>query len=819
MHADIQRNIAAALASRHSRIGEVDRFERSWKFLAKSVDSLIGEADAAAAQFRSRGAPTPDELEIAADLDAALSVAALREVRRAIFEQDENVTAIRNRIHRDTVNLGVIGQTQSGKSTFLRTITNIGTDVIPKADDLDPTTSARSRFRNDPERAEAVITLLTEKEFLDEVVAPLHLGAGYSEPPPSTLRGFADFQYQLRMARSAEGRAPVPGPGEQSHLDRLLKAQKSLPSYERYLGGGSLPITDLADLRRFVAYPAENSVDRPYHAVRDVRVFCVFPEVDVKDLQLVDLPGAGEAGLAIDRRFLYDLKNEVDVLLHLTRPRSGVTFFNSDKNIGILKIADEARMGVNRGDFTCLVINEDAVKGTAPEIANVKAKAREIAVDNDYLLVSGDVSEPEQAREKILGPVLEKLAERLVHMDAAAAAEVTRGAAAAAEAVKTAATHLTSSSGRWQVLLPSEDDILRIRSKELRNAIAEDLQDLAARYDQDARDGIPVPELERGITAARRRLEKWADSQFAGPGRDEWLSRLKRDRAGDPGETPDDWCTVVRQQIRREFSQVDGSLDGATARLHREIAKILRSSLPLGGLVPEGDQPFRVLLKTTRESGFRRLQTALDQLILFHAEYRNVAIRVGGPVVAQITYEHALSAGGALSDPADREMVKKALGEGGAKIAGAMTGPHAKIAVPLIAAETALKVAPAVADIVWEARLTDRSPEGFANALSDAFSRAVDLIAKRMREEACRLTATLAAVVTQFYDDLCRTPNVEWEYARLCSPICHELWPDAFDPGATRLASGLSRLVAQATATADAAREVVAAAADLGVGR
>jgi hypothetical protein len=810
--AGIQRDIGTALVRRQARREKVDRFEQAWKILTDNVDSLIREADAASAQFGSRGGLTSDERKIAEDLNALLRAAALRDVQHEISAQAGNVTAIGKRIRRSTVNIGVIGQTQSGKSTFLRTITDIGSDVIPKADDLNPTTSARSRFRNDPGPAHAVITLLSPDEFLGEVVAPLHQGARCPAPPPTTLRAFAGYPYRQLLAPSPDGKAPTRGPEEQSRLRRLRVAQGSLADYEQLLGSPEIRVDNLADLKLYVAYPTKADPEQRYHAVRDVRVFCAFPMVDCRDLELIDLPGMGEAGLEIDRRFLDDLKNDVDILLHLTRPRSGQTFFDSAENISILATANEARMGVERGDFTCLVINEDTKKGTRAEIANVMRQARAYAADNQYQLVSGDASDADQAREKILGPVLGKLAGRLEDMDADAATAVTDAARAAAGLALKAAGQLIAGANRWQVFAPSEDDILRTRAKELRNAIAADLLDLAGRYQQDALDGKPVRELEQEIAAAGRRLDQWASARFTGPG---WLSPLRAARAGDPGETPDDWCTVVRQQIRREFSQIDASMDGAIGRLHQEIAAILRARLPEGGLVPEGEQPFRVLLETTREGGLNRLQAALANLIAFRAGYGNISLRIGGPIVAQITYEHALTADGASMTPEDRAEVKKALIKGTIKVASGATGPHGGLTVPLAIAETAIKVAP----IVWEAQFTDHSPEGFSRALSDAFRRAVDLISERMRAEACELTATLAFLVSQFYDDFCRTPEVEWQYARLCAPIASELWPDAFDDSSTRLADGLSRLIEQSAATDAAAREVITAASAASDGR
>jgi ABC-type phosphate/phosphonate transport system ATPase subunit len=52
-------------------------------------------------------------------------------------------------VHRETVNIGVIGRTQAGKSTLLRTITGLGPDTNtfhgPEPDDRGPEQDVSSR--------------------------------------------------------------------------------------------------------------------------------------------------------------------------------------------------------------------------------------------------------------------------------------------------------------------------------------------------------------------------------------------------------------------------------------------------------------------------------------------------------------------------------------------------------------------------------------------------------------------------------------------------------------------------------------------------
>ncbi len=104
------------------------------------------------------------------------------------------MAAIKRRIDRDTVNIGVIGRAKAGKSTLPRAITSLGEDTIPSTE-LNPTTAARSRILHSPGRAGAEISLFTWEEFRDGYLAPLHRDAGCEGPVPRTPDEFAGHKY------------------------------------------------------------------------------------------------------------------------------------------------------------------------------------------------------------------------------------------------------------------------------------------------------------------------------------------------------------------------------------------------------------------------------------------------------------------------------------------------------------------------------------------------------------------------------------------------------------------------------------------------
>ena len=98
--------------------------------------------------------------------DAAQYAGKLRALR-------SDIALLQKRFSRDTLNIAVIGRARQGKSRLLQTITGLGKDEIPDGN-LAFCTGVRSDIINDPtvETAYAKVNFLSEKEFMDEKVAP-----------------------------------------------------------------------------------------------------------------------------------------------------------------------------------------------------------------------------------------------------------------------------------------------------------------------------------------------------------------------------------------------------------------------------------------------------------------------------------------------------------------------------------------------------------------------------------------------------------------------------------------------------------------------
>jgi hypothetical protein len=811
---DVGERIAVALESRRAHQGRIDEFYQSWDALARSVDGLA--AAIAGAGGRVSGA----EGGPAADGRGAgnWGLSDLHELRGAIAALTPDIAAVRARFHRSTVNIGVVGQVAAGKSMLLRTTTGLGEVVIPSGG-LKPTTAARSRILHSPGRADARVLLRTWEGFRDGYLQPLHDDAGLG-PAPATPGEFTRYPYQhaFDTARTDTGRGGGGRIDKTKYLQRLLVAQFSFPSYQRLLEepGHKLDIDRLPELRRFVAYPADDGGDRPYHAVHDVWIYCEFQVGGVENLVLVDLPGAGEAALNIEKQFLADLRNQVDVLLQVKRPVVSRSWIGDD-DWKVLRLADEASMGVNSADFIKFVINTDPANVTPEQLANAVAEATtQITEPNGILLLVGDVASPSDVQQEILGPVLEHLAHRLAAMDRTAAGTQVAKARDLAGRVDAVARRIADEVRRRERLIPSDDMALATAAKRLRNSVSKQLDDLIEEYDRRARDQVPIPELAQAIAQAADDLTRWAEAGFGLGSTQEWIAKVEEDLSAELGETRDDQCTRARRQIREQFGRIDSSLTSAVDQLHAQVAGLLprpliAAQVPGVPEVPAGERPLHALAAAADRLRLESLRGALSTLLDVRSSYGDIFLRVGGPVVDRVSPGPGpLPGEGAAPgpDPAPRGGAgrqSQAFYRGARAVADVVSGVHPASGP---AAQMAAAVVPVVLGWIWDTPIGGRSAESLHEALSRAFHDAVKQIRERMLAEAGSLSGVLSAALNQFKDDFIRDPDIEREWKELCRPARQDLWPRAFSGESDALVAGYSR-ISEAIAACDAAAGAV----------
>jgi hypothetical protein len=854
---DIQEQISAALAGRASQRDFVDNLAGRWTGLTASFNALISSVAELARAAAASQAPDSTRAAVFDGIRGYVGIGGDWQQRAAALSGElgqgaERIAVLRQRVHRETVNIGVIGVTGAGKSTLLRKLSGLEEQQIP-SNRFASSTATPSRIFHDSGSGQgrAVLNLHTWPTFREEVLQPLHEKAGLAAPAPASIEEFRQFPYPREVQEYKAG--------AERYIKRLRDARDSLLSYESIMRGGTSQIT-LDRLRPFVAYPADDSSrERPYHAVRSIDIYCQFPEVGAVRLGLVDLPGSGEAGLDVHKRFLADLRNNTDLLFIVRRP---VKSPSTEQDWDAAQLADDAAAGVRRRDFAHLVINQDT---DLPEEYFDLALAR---AGNDSTKLGIDIracdienSEPPQVAEAILAPILNHVAERLAFMDRDAVAFVLTGLSDVAAEVRTLCRDLDRQFGGWQDKLPDEEMERRRRIRQLKFQVGWELDQVRNEYDRLYSSEEPIAELHQQIAEAGREVRQWLAAGLGAGSRENWIVAFQKAMAASSmGEELDRQYNGARKKVVEVFDKIDASLALAIERLYGEVAAALRGTLT-GKLVPSGADHGAALsrfLAIAQGHKAGMLASATKRLLSLGDDYGSIFLRVGRPVVRRIEWYSdaqqpaAVGPAAGLADqamgvagPAAGRIVGRAVAGTAGEAVGQAVGEAVSSAIHKRTGQAATgrgswlsdhvpgptatrpgTVAPPAAGPTRPASSPAVRPAGSAPAaeqypdatrwyerLSATIEDVTSELEREFHGEAQRAQRVLAAAVDLYKDSATTAPDIDVEFDRVSSLAQSEIWPQEFGEASAKITADIAALREQVHVT-EAAADQLALLAD-----
>jgi hypothetical protein len=276
--------------------------------------------------------------------------------------------------------------------------------------------------------------------------------------------------------------------------------------------------------------------------------------------------------------------------------------------------------------------------------------------------------------------------------------------------------------------------------------------------------------------------------------------------AAEPFREYEKQFNTARHEITRQFQHIDASLHAAVDRLWEAVAAILRQRLT-SELVPEGGQALPALLGAVEHLNAPAFKRAAERLVHLKKDYGSLFLRVATPIIIKVDYETWQD-----WSAVHRSGAAPSAGPAGTTIrTGSSAVPHHRVSTDdewWLDYEEPARPAPAQSAPQTLAPQTPARQSGggayaarpglgtpvdhtknLHSILSSAVDAAVSELSDSLRRESLSITTVLAATLWVFTDGVGRTPDGEFEYAKICGPHRTRIWPEVFD-GTTALLSG-----------------------------
>jgi hypothetical protein len=311
------------------------------------------------------------------------------------------------RFSRETLNIGVVGRARQGKSRLLQSLTGLSAAEIPDGS-RQHCTGVRSTIYHRPgTETWGEVFFYTENAFLKEVIAPYYINLGLGKPPV-TIEQFVNSSLPSPPDEATQG----------AQFEHLRKYHERAPFYQKLLQQAS-PLR--IEQSKIPEYVAQHNLQKPeerydnYMAVREVRIYCPFPNTDAERIALIDMPGLGDTGIGDETRMIQALGEEVDIVLFVRMPKPNGDHW-ADVDVQLYDTANKALPEIPLSRWSFMVLNQ-LENGTNTQLCQDLAGS----IENQHIYTAqafiANCADPEKASQQILSPILKYIAQHIAALD------------------------------------------------------------------------------------------------------------------------------------------------------------------------------------------------------------------------------------------------------------------------------------------------------------------------------------------------------------------------------------------------------------------
>ena len=492
-------------------------------------------------------------------------------IQSSISGELEALRKLKTRFSRNTLNIGVVGRARQGKSRLLQSLTGLTAAEIPDGSGQH-CTGVRSTIHHNPAfETSGEVWFHTERSFLDEVILPyynqLQLGV-----KPITLDEFANRPLPALPPNQK-------GAAVEAKYEHLRKYYTHLKKYRHLLKEISPRRITREEIREYVAQDnlAGERIYSNYLAVKEVKITCNFPNAEVGQIALVDLPGLGDTGIGDEERLLKTLGQDIDLVLFVRKPNSGGDFLG-DVDVNLYDIARSALVDLPLEKWSFLVFNKTDSNSNQGDNSFL---CEQLAADlkNKHINVSEAViancADSPEANAKILDRVLNYLAANITALDREYAASCQDRLKQIQNSVNAELVKAKTALG--EAKQPAEiskfEKLFKSLWKQLTGGLEALLRDLSRQvdeYDRDFKESV-----DRAIQACKE--------DTGVPSSLEEI-KTRRDEEGSFDIAYNKYLNEIRAHFSQKFLSLDDGLKRSLDRVKSQVTEVLVEGGRLGGL-------------------------------------------------------------------------------------------------------------------------------------------------------------------------------------------------------------------------------------------
>ena len=601
MNANRTEQITSIIEKRRPLVQKIQAAQALLKSLASALGAVVEQRN----QMRARGDNS--------NLGGRLKESDLPTLQMSINTELSTLDKLMVRFSRDTLNIGVVGRARQGKSRLLQSLTKLTAAEIPDGSRQHCTGVRSTIYHNPNVPIYGEVWFHSERSFMDEVISPYYEKLRL-DAKPVTLKEFASNPLPPLPN-------DLPGYAEPGAMyEHLSKYHTNIEKYRHLLASRPRRISG-EEIREYVAQdtPDGERVFFNYLAVREVKIVCNFPNSEVGQIALVDMPGLGDTGVGDSDRLIGTLGQDVDAVLFVRMPKPSGDYW-ADVDVQLYDTARAALVELPINLWSFMILNLTTADSNNGDNSNNCKDLADTIAEKHLNVVECLVADCASASEadQVLDRVLDYLTTNIAYLDRQYASSCQNRLLALSRAVKVELDKARNVLGQ-----PTQRDnsfplFLQLFDRlwqDLTNALEELLKEL--RNKRDEVDADFKAQVDAALSACRN------DPGIPSIEQIEKRNNIEKSYAIAYGK----YLHEIRSHISGHFLPLDEGLKRMVERLKERVSEVLIKHGRLGELTPaRGSQFIRALASLMPEELIpgqpSRVKLAFELLADFEISYR-----------------------------------------------------------------------------------------------------------------------------------------------------------------------------------------------------